>query len=243
MINAVMLVKDRPELTKQAIETMFLNGNLDDIRLTVVDDGSRSVTRDILRDYTSHGIWKIAVIRVEPSRKITGLVRNIGVYFSEQYWGRGEFLYLADNDSYFLPGWLDVMLKAWSWTEQNGFVMIGGYTHPYHGSLADLTISEGLIIQEHHAIGGLSQMMRWATWDKYGPLDAHSVGVCQSEDWAFAQKIRKDGLRVGALRPRQMINCGLTNSYGAASVGREEMVSEASTQIAIHGLEGKVVLC
>lgn len=68
--------------------------------------------------------------------------------------------------------------------------------------------------------------MRWETWDKYGPLDAHASGVGQSEDYAFCQKIIQDGGKVGSIYPRCVLNCGLTNSFGQPSVGADFMLNE-----------------
>jgi hypothetical protein len=57
-------------------------------------------------------------------------------------------------------------------------------------------------------------------------LDAHAKGVGQSEDWAFCQKIIKDGGRVGSVYPRVVFNCGITNSYGQPSPGADVMLKE-----------------
>ena len=68
--------------------------------------------------------------------------------------------------------------------------------------------------------------MRWSTWDKHGPLDAHAKGVGQSEDWKFCQSIIADGGCVGSVYPRVVFNCGVTNSLGQPSPGAEQMIAE-----------------
>ena len=59
-----------------------------------------------------------------------GLARNIGIKKAEQ-WGRGDALYLCDNDSYFLPEWDKKLLEAWEVVEwefgtKQGFMALGG---------------------------------------------------------------------------------------------------------------------
>ena len=141
----------------------------------------------------------------------------MGAAFSEKFWGRGEFLYFSDNDIYFTPGWITQLRPVFN------VKVIGGQRHPFHGINHTSPYLFGCgFIEITDAVAGYSQFMEWSTWDKYGPFDAHTVGVCKSEDFAFCQKIVKDGGMVGYIDPPAVYHTGLTNSEGKAAIGSEQ---------------------
>ena len=213
MLNAVMLVRDRYTLTAQAIST-FLNNSALDWTLTIIDDGSFFQTKCLLDRYRATD--GVAVLRADKPVGVTGRMRNLGVYWSERMFGRGDYLYLSDNDAYFTKSWDVHLVEA---LEEHGeFLLLGPYRHPYH--LPNRQV-ENVVATD--AVQGLGHLMRWDTWDKYGPLDAHAPGTNQSEDFAFCQKIVKDGYLVGSIQPDVVYNCGLTGTSGAPSPGAEVM--------------------
>src|SRR5881409_1562892 len=152
MINLILLVHNRPTLTAQALDSLWANTALGSYNLTIVDDDSGPETRNLLRGYAAETrLWPVALIRVEPSKTITGFARNLGIHFAEKYHGRGELLYLSDNDCYFAPGWLDALLKAWPQAEKVGFGLLGLSTHPYHGVNETFVIEDGYRLRTHDA--------------------------------------------------------------------------------------------
>lgn len=217
-----MLTKDREKLRNQAIDTLRRNSPTESFyNLTIVDDESMvSVTRDWRTAYEN-----INVIRINGSKGITGQARNLGVYWAEKYWGRGDYLYLSDNDIYFQPGWLEKLISAFEYGEPHGLRLLGGWNHPYH-HMNEMAHVDGLQIHTHYAVAGASQLMRWETWDKYGPLHAHAVGVCQGEDAQFCTDIIKDGGKVASIYPHVVFNCGLTNSHGNPAPGGDLVLKE-----------------
>jgi hypothetical protein len=109
-MNIVMLVKDRPRLTHQALWSLAKHTDVD-YNVTIIDDGSGSETREMLRMFA--GTHKDAALLCNKTSKgITGQARNLGVYWSEQYFGRGDWLYLSDNDVAFLPRWASTMISV-----------------------------------------------------------------------------------------------------------------------------------
>jgi len=229
-VNIVMLAHNRETLTRQALMTLYDNTPNDLFNLTFVDDGS-AITQKV--NVPAEGSSNSCTLRIEDSKGITGQARNLGIYWAEKYWGRGDYLYLSDNDMYFTPGWLEKLIAASNEVCLWKFAVIGGWNHPFlqpkstegtHGF--SISMSSGNSIWEHDAVAGASQLMRWSVWDKYGPLDAHAVGVGQSEDWKFCQDIIKDGGRVGSVYPRVVLNCGITNSFGNPSPGADVMLKE-----------------
>ena len=193
-MNVVMLAKNRVNLTNQAVESLYLNTNWP-VNFTLVDDGS------VIPHHCT--LWKgdnKAILRNQTSTGITAQVRNLGVYWSEAYFGRDKdgLLYLSDNDAYFTSGWALKMVKAFEMAEKEGFALLGGQNHPYHQPIGE---SVGGQVKEYLALAGTSWLMRWDTWDKYGPLVLGAPGVCQSEDHLFCVKLREDGHKVGAIWP------------------------------------------
>lgn len=235
-VNIVMLVKDRQVLTTQTIRTLYKNTNESLFNLTIIDDGG-SLLPSYEVGLASASNW--TCLYNERSKGITGQARNLGVYWSEKYFGRGEYLCLLDNDLYFTKGWLETLIGAMNRIGQE-WKILGGWNHPYlqpkekykfvefvvGEKLPELVRHPAFVLADHDAVAGACQLMKWETWDKYGPLDAHAPGVGQSEDWKFCQDIIKDGGRVGSVYPRVVFNCGVTNTYGKASTGQKEMIEE-----------------
>lgn len=212
-----MLVRNRPNLVRQALDSLWANTERGTYNLTVVDDASDLKTRGVL-DMFAAGKDEVQIVRLWRSKGIVGLVRNLGIRAAETYWGRGDYLYLSDSDACFLPGWLEKLLAAYR-VSTPIFALIAGYTHPYHQPGE----SYGPVV-EHDAIGGFSQLMDWETWDEFGPFAANEPGVCRSEDWAFVQNIRAAGYKVGCVQPHVVLNTGFTNTLGQPALGHEAMV-------------------
>jgi GT2 family glycosyltransferase len=227
IVNVVLLVHNRHMLTHQTLRTLYRHTPMDLFNLTICDDESAIPTKPLRPEHKANFVS----LRIDNSKHITGMARNLGVYFAEKYWGRGDYLYLSDNDVFFTPYWLGKLInhadampdvKVW-----------GGWNHPYlqptpleKSSSMYPAAFDDMRFAFHDAITGASQLMRWETWDRHGPLTANAPGVCQSEDWEFCQRIVKDGGRVGSIYPRVAFNCGLTNSFGKPAVGADVMLKE-----------------
>lgn len=221
MTNIVLLVKDRPRLTEQTLRTLCMHTDRAAYNVTVVDDGSWPETSKIISRY--EGYSNLQIVTFLHSVGIVGFLRNVGVWASERFFGRGDYLYLSDNDVAFTPGWLDKMISA----KENikiahgkGVAILGGYRHPFHLFKQAVTEHEQTI-DVTDAVAGYSQLMRWECWDLYGPFDQHAKGVCQSEDFAICQKITSKGNFVGYIHPPVIHNCGITNSEGKPAIGAE----------------------
>lgn len=217
MIDVVMLAQNRPRLTDQALKSLILNTS-EPWRLTVVDDGSGVVAAALLRSWQQLEPDRIQVIRNDKPTG-PGPARNQGIKASEARWGRGDWLYLCDNDCCFLQGWDLALLEAWPVADEFKFLVLGAYCHPYNQTNA-VVQAHSQEIHEKYAIGLLSWMMRWETWDAHGPFEPAPVANF-SEDWAFAHKVRLAGYRVGCVWPWVVINCGMTGASGQLSPGSE----------------------
>jgi hypothetical protein len=222
MNNIILLVKDRPRLTEQTLRTLYMHTDKSAFNLTVVDDGSWPETTQILRRYEGYG--NIEIVTFLHSVSIVGFLRNVGVWASERFFGRGDYLYHSDNDIAFTPRWLDIMTDRLDFVHSLNVCILGGYRHPFHGlrdGALTTALHEGEGVDLTDAVAGYSHLMKWSTWDQYGPYDQHAKGVCQSEDFAICQKIKADHGHVGYIHTPVIHNCGLTNSEGKPAIGAE----------------------
>jgi glycosyltransferase involved in cell wall biosynthesis len=222
MTNIIILVKDRIRLTEQCLRTLYAYTPRKEFTLTVCNDSSNSATNRLLEGYVHQQDQIVHFLRPVG---IVGFLRNVGIWTSERVFGRGDYICACDNDLVFLPNWLETMTRAketpWSEREDSGtYSVLGGYRHPFHG-INHVTHGERLRIEETDAVAGYMHFMTWATWDKFGPYDAHAKGVCQSEDHALCQKIIANRGHVGYVDPPCIVNCGITNSEGKPAVGSE----------------------
>lgn len=218
MLNIVMLAKDRPVLTVQAL-TSLLDNTQGEYNLTIVDDGSAPTTAFIVRDFVEAQHRPTVTVRHATSQG-PGKSRNHGIEASQVAFGRGDLLYLCDNDCYFCPAWDTLLLQIWNLAKPAGFRALGGYCHPYQRPVSRWWPTPHHCIDEVEALGLLSWLWEWETWDKHGPF-APSATINGSEDWAMSQEIRKHGGKVGSVAPALVVNCGLTGSNGKQSPGAD----------------------
>ncbi len=218
MTNIVMLVKDRPRLTHQALSSLAQKTDAKDYTITVIDDGSDVPLEEqgwVQRFFPNNG----TILRISPSQHITGKARNLGIWWSEKYWGRGDWLALFDNDIYLKPQWLPQLIAT-----LQGYPdvkLIGGCRHEYHG-----VNEQRQGFEETDAVAGNSHFMAWDTWDSFGPLDGHAAGTGQSEDHAFSRRIVESGSKVGYVWPPCLSVCGITNTEGKPATGWETFKRE-----------------
>ncbi len=225
MTNIVLETNgSRPRLLDQTITTLYQNTPVDQFNLTIVMDGCRS---DKITGPNNYAVM------LDPACSVTGRLKNLGAYWSEKQFGRGDWLLFCDDDVAFMPGWLHKMtINMETFTEgkspvtgetvNTGLRLLGGNRHPYHGVNETLAFGNQTT-QITDAVAGYSMLMRWETFDKYGPFDAHAKGIAQSEDFAFARRIVDDGGKVGYIHPPVLYHTGVTNSSGQPATGAEKI--------------------
>jgi|WetSurMetagenome_2_1015567.scaffolds.fasta_scaffold122486_3 hypothetical protein len=226
-VSIVMITRDRQTITQQAITSLGLSSYPYRVAKPftfIYDDGSSMDNANLvgtcceLNGFNFH--------HNEPSTGSAGAARNNAVSLSAGVFGKTNFLYCSDNDVYFTPAWLKVMLKAFEIAEQHGFKILGGCNHPYHQpeenvpSIPFEFAGKQYNIIQNLALASQSWLMRWETWEKYGPLEENK-GVRQSEDWAFTQKVRADGGKVGHIKPFVVIPTSRTDTFGELIPGHE----------------------
>lgn len=215
MVNFTMLTYRRPRLTKQALDSL---GDTSGMTCMIRDQFSQSETWDIVEAFSEKNAIKGRVVYHALNPAGTGEARNDVIKCSAMAFGRGDYLYLSDNDVYFNPGWLETLIERYEQAWKYGFRIMGGYNHPYHQQAE--TCVPG--VKEVQALALQSIIMRWSVWDQYGPFDETAPGkVCQGEDTFFAHRITADGYKLGVVDPPLLVNTGITNSFGEKIPGWE----------------------
>lgn len=226
MTNIVLITNgSRPRLLEQTLRTLYDNTPVDQFNLVLVFDGlpQNGLPPNATYD-NSVTVW--------PPCHIVGRLKNLGAYWSERQFGRGEWLCFIDDDMAFSPGWLEKIQQQIA--DHNQVRLLGSCRHPFHGINKVLgTYSrldsegpkpedfDGSFVEVTDAVAGYCHFMRWSTWDKFGPYDAHAKGTGQSEDFALCRKIVDAGGKVGYIHPPVMAHTGLTSSEGKPILGGE----------------------
>ena len=216
-----MLCHNRLNLTTQALRSL---GEPDGFTLTILEDASDSGQR------MPPLVGKNRAVYANLVSEGTGLARNAVIRASEKEFGRGDYLYLSDNDVFFKPGWLERLIQCYENAWNDGFRVLGGVGHPDHQPVTHFSYATGVdvhSVHEVHAQPLQSMLMRWEVWDKYGPFCKTEPGrVCQSEDVDFTNKIVADGGKIGVVSPALIVNTGITNSFGEKIPGWEMVQKE-----------------
>jgi hypothetical protein len=204
MTNIIMLVRDRYRLTEQALTT--LRANTEEYTLTIVDDGSEDFrVRKMLAAEARKP--RTSLLTLLLSSHVLARTKNIGVLWSEMEFGRGDYLYLSDNDVAFMPGWLPALQR---FAGIGSHSLTGGQVHPFHKP-------------PYTVLDGPSWLMEWHTWDTCGPLNRNCApGVCQSEEYEFCANVIKHGGTIGVIDPHVVIHTGLSQTDGKMAPGAAE---------------------
>ncbi len=218
MTNVVILSHERLRLLRQCIESLYANTPMDQFNCVVCDDESQDFrVKKYLRSITHRNF---SLLEATNSGHVLSQLKNTAAAYSEQRFGRGEFLHLGDSDVFFMPGWLERMTAMAKTSEMDArFQLWGGQVHPFHEPIKQIAVD----MTEHSILDGPSWFMRWNTWDICGPLDRTTApGPCQSEEYPYCQRIISNGGRIGAISPHVVIHTGLSNSNGQLAPGAEQ---------------------
>jgi glycosyltransferase involved in cell wall biosynthesis len=105
----------------------------------VFDDASDGDTFDLLRQWNHAG--HNGCVRGTVKSYGTGKARNSAIHYSEKCFGRGDYLYLSDNDVFFHPAWLETLIACYGIAEASGIKVLGAYNHPFHQPVKKLPCS------------------------------------------------------------------------------------------------------
>ena len=225
MINFTMQVRDRFNLTKQALESLAAS-SLENMTVTVLDDRSQDQTRAFVEQWCAE--QKAHYIRNDEPLG-TGPLRNMVMEESRKHFGQGDFVAPLDNDVFFKPFWMETLVACYEMAEPYGFKLLGAYGHPYHHPIPGRQwVKAGkYTIKPVYALATQSMIMSWAVWDKYGPFCVTPIDkTCQSEDVDFTNRIRKDGFDLGVVFPHLIHATALKNTFGEPGPGWEHVKAE-----------------
>lgn len=253
MTNIVLLIgPGRYRLTRQCLESLISHTDRLSYNLTIVLDSADFRVSMLVRSLADASGF--TVLAVQNSGHTLSQLKNLGVAWSDQRWGRGDgsgWLYISDSDVWFSEGWLEKLTSTAEFAESFKFRLFGGQVHPFHSPVGELIPITGqwvddshpahraVVWTEHSVLDGPSWLMRWSTWDQYGPFDRTTApGVCQSEEYPFCRRLTLPihsgyipgpettfligGGRIGVISPHVVVHCGLTHLDGHDCVGRKE---------------------
>lgn len=213
-VPVVICVKDRPELTKQAITTCFEHTKMP-IKVIAIDDGSTDpATIEILKQLqTKYDTG----LRVEymPASKYVGAAKNAGAAIAPA----SEFIYFSDNDVYFHKGWLEALYAAY--LKDISIGILGGDKHPHHGVERE---SNGLLYSDTQV--GYSMFMTRQAFNNIGPFLHFEAGTFGGEDSTLCERARDQGYKIASLANRVVTHCGLTTHVGTQCAGYPEYVAQ-----------------
>lgn len=223
MTNIVLLSHGRLRLLIQAITSLYTHTDPKEFNLVIVSDSELDFR--VSKYLRSLEYRNLSLLEVHNSTHVIAQLKNLGVAWSEQRFGCGDWLYLSDSDVCFLPGWIGKLTAFADETDRLGYRLWGGQIHPFHksngvcGDVYDLEVATPY----YSVLDGPGWLMRWKTWYKYGPFDrASASGVCQSEEFPFCKRLREDGKQIGVIQPHVIVHTGITNSNGDPAPGAEE---------------------
>jgi GT2 family glycosyltransferase len=231
MVNFSMQIRDRFNLTRQALMSLATSG-MDNMTVTVLDDRSEEKTRGYVEMWCRQ--FNAYYIRNDEPLG-TGQLRNMVMEESRKHFGQGAYVAPHDNDVFFKPHWLSDLIDCYEEVWIRGFRLIAGYGHPFHQPIGYQQFIHNhpeLRVYEVQAIATQSMMMRWDVWDKYGPFcDTPVDKTCQSEDVDFTNKIRNDGFKLGVVRPSLIHATALKNTFGEPGPGWEYVKKECPSGV------------
>lgn len=212
-----MLVRNRLSLTRQALNSLT---DMSAMNVTILDDRSDDETRFMLRSWCEENAAHL--VRNETPMG-TGPLRNLVISKSEQHYGRADYLALSDNDVMFLPNWLEELIACYEFAWEQGFRILGGYSHPFHQPFLRMRhpdLPHG--IAAVHALATQSMLLKWEAWETFGPFCQTPIDrVCQSEDVELSNRVSAAGYKVGVIVPAVIVSTGITNTFGEKIPGWE----------------------
>ena len=219
-VNCAIIVGDaRDRLTEQCLHSFFERADSGLCDLTVLANAVGNSTEELLRRFQANN--NITIVWQDESLG-GGAVTNRLLEAARR--DQGEFLYHTASDFYFKPGWLEGLLANMPVAEAAGIGLLGAYSHPFHRTVAVVPGVAGYAIHTKQMVSGGSWFMRWATWNRFGPLNEdHHGNWVGSEDSELNYRLIAAGVGRATLVPEGAVHTGRTASNGQPTLGAEYM--------------------
>jgi glycosyltransferase involved in cell wall biosynthesis len=209
IIPVIMAVKDRLELTRQTVDTLFAHTDSTKIKLFIVSDASSNETNDYLKTLED----RAKVIYMEVGM-CAPACKNAAISILDDY----EYLYFTDNDMYFGENWLEVLVKIMENFPRVGIV--GGRNHPYHGVIG-YQEEAGIRIQITYQQPAFSMLVRRKVWLEHGPFIHFENTGLGKDDVRFCDSVRNAGWDIAQPTTPVVFHCGIKNTFNLDTAGAE----------------------
>jgi|GEM_PF-6796028 len=212
-LPVIMPVKDRLELTKQTVDSLFTNTQVP-FYLIIISDASEEPTNAYLRTLS-----KQAKIIFMPENKGSAACKNAGMSIA----GDSEYYYVTDNDMYYLKGWDEILLEIMEKFPTVG--VVGGRNHGYHGIIG-YKEAGGIRIQLTLQQAGFSMLIRKKAWLDCGPFLHFSPHELGREDVDFCNKVKEAGWDIAQPIEPVVFHCGIKNTFNQNTAGAESELTQ-----------------
>jgi len=206
ILPIIMPVKDRLELTRQTIDSLFTNTQIE-FRLIIVSDASEEPTNTYLRTLSK----QVSLVFM-PENKGPAACKNAGMSIA----GDNEYYYITDNDMYYLKGWDKTLLEIMEKISSVGIV--GGRNHGYHGIIGHKE-EGGVKVQLTLQQAGFSMLIRKKVWLDCGPFLHYSSQELGRDDVSFCNKVREAGWDIAQPIEPVVFHCGIKNTFNKDTAG------------------------
>jgi GT2 family glycosyltransferase/glycosyltransferase involved in cell wall biosynthesis/predicted SAM-dependent methyltransferase len=206
-VSIIIPVFNNPELTGKTLESIFASASLVRYEVIVIDNGSESDTKRVLKSFSSRENFTVYT-----NKDNLGFAKAVNLGISER---KGRHALLLNNDIIVYGGWLQkltaalkdsigivggLLLYPGSQIVQHAGVNIGtedGYSiAPYHvDQFADLSKTPDLISsREVDAVTGAMMLISFDCIEKVGVLDESYINGLEDIDYCI--RARKHGFGI-----------------------------------------------
>lgn len=199
VIECAMTSYGRLSLLKTTIET-FKSTRDNRVRLTVVDNGSKSDVRHYLLDNIERPDNLFLLAENQGKPHAWNLVANMMTARPLKY-EEPELLLFLDSDLEFLPGWIDVMIETWHDHCDSSLGALSGFAS--HREINDLAQGPRRSYKRLRFPAGCCMLMTPTIFKDIGPFDQERL--IRAVDTNYYRRLKAKGYSVGCVHPASCI--------------------------------------
>ncbi len=195
LVSIIILNWNGKELTRDCLKSIERNTDYPNYELIVVDQGSKDGSVEMIEDGFPH----VKLIR---NKKNAGFSagNNQGFKLS-----RGKYVYVLNNDTEVLKGWLVNIVKV---MENDERIAAAGSLQISPDKLGDAESIMENKIEEVETAGGAAMILRKKAIDKIGMFDDKHFSPIYGEENDWCYRARNRGYRIVLVKNSGIIHIG-----------------------------------